>query len=129
VSYDYIIYARADRLPNARELAQYLRDAGGRVTFVEALNIVDARGLVLAWLDVKTTDFEVSVWPITDQDRQDYQHYAEVPDCDIEITLGCQGEASIRAGRIVADALANASGGRFCDPQTGEEWVGERPSS
>ncbi len=126
MSYDFIVYTQINRVPEPDRLAAEVA--------------VHAPWLTLAPFDLRvhegyvplaSTGFEVSRWPITSEDVEEYREALEedgalndeklavYTESDTTITLGCTDAAEISAARIVAGAVAKLSNGFVCDPQLG----------
>jgi len=124
MSYDVIIYLHSSRFPEPDRLAAEVSAYAPWLALAPFDLRVDEGYVPLA-----STGFEVSRWPITSEDVEEYrealradgelndENLAMFIESDTTITLGCIDDAEISAARIVAGALAKLSNGFVCDPQ------------
>jgi hypothetical protein len=130
MSYDFIVYARSERLPSSTQLLANIRRTHPTCEFDVSAPLTEPGGYFPLELKGEEVGFEMFVNPITERERarwhqalaaarseQDKLSLEAVDSSDIDVVLSCQSEPSIAAARIFAIELARLSGGYFCDPQ------------
>jgi hypothetical protein len=132
MSVDFLIYTWTKNVPDGREFCRRLEVEGQRVRFPEVPDLLGQEGFLPVLLDGRPSGFEVDVSPITDEERAMYRRflaregkesdgqYEILMRCDLTIMLSAHPGDEAIAAEIIARALATASRGYFCDPQTGE---------
>jgi hypothetical protein len=115
-------------LPETNALANRLSGNSPRLALKGELHW---SGLMPVTFDDKETGFELRLSPVTSSDLIDYEkELAEsgeeddgflsiLQGSDCQITVACNDDVSIAAGKAFSLAIASLSGGHVCDPQTG----------
>lgn len=136
MSYDFIIYARRDRLPSPESFASLLASASPAVLIEPTIPNPDRDGFVPVTMQQRQTGFEICYGAVTsdeadafaadldatrargeDVEEGDLEHLTILRTCDVQIILGAHDPHEIEAANRVARALASVAGGYFCDPQ------------
>jgi hypothetical protein len=127
MSYDFIVYTQINRVPEPDRLAAEVSAHAPWLALPLSFDVRVDEGYV----PLVSTGFEVSRWPITSEDVEQYredlredgeaddEYLAVLLDSDTTITLRCTDDAEISVARVVAGAVAKLSNGFVCDPQLG----------
>jgi hypothetical protein len=137
MSYDLIVYARRERIPDPDRFLAALAATTPVVAIGE--EFADLRrprtGFVPVRVEERDSGFELYAAPISRRDIDDFQadvqasgeemtggnaRYLKIlTSCDIMLTLVAKDELEAKAARAVASVLASLSEGYLNDPQTG----------
>lgn len=135
MSYDFIVYARRELVPAPDQFAARLEQAGAELRLADPFPNLEPRGgVVRASLVGKAVAVDVLYGTIGSSEATDLEAdivangeemtpgnreaVTLLRTCDTRITLSGKAADEIEAARRLATALAAASAGYVCDPQT-----------
>ncbi len=134
MSYSLSAYVRREQVPSGAALNERLRQAGARLELNNVGDLTSHRGFLPVKLDGQLTGFELYSAEITDKDRAAHRKElaidGETTDELLEILVASNFEIGVMcaakdarelaAARLFTRTIAQAAGGWFSDPQTGE---------